>query len=68
MIGNHNNFRKKAYKCNLRRISFLKIFLGAANSAVPGRILPNFEFILDLIVVLVTCKNEEDQIKKKALV
>ena len=30
-----------------------------------GGIPPNFEFILDFIVVLVTCKNEKDLIKNK---
>ena len=32
----------------------------AANSAVRGRICPNFELIRTLIVVLITCKNGED--------
>ena len=35
----------------------------AANSAVHGRIYPNFELIRDLMTVLSTCKNEEDPIK-----
>ena len=35
------------------------------NSAVRGRILPNFEFVRDLIVVLHTSNNEEDPIKNK---
>ena len=35
----------------------------AANSAVPDWILQYFEPIQDFIVVLVTCKNEEDTIK-----
>ena len=39
----------------------------AANSAVRGRIGPNIEVIRDFMVVLPTCKNEEDLIKKKAL-
>ena len=39
----------------------------AANSMVPGRILPNFEFICNIMVDLVTYKNEEDLIKMKAL-
>ena len=40
----------------------------AANSTVPGRILPNFELFqafysyIDIMVVLHTCKNEEDSI------
>ena len=32
---------------------------------VPGRILPNFEPIRDFMVVLVTCKNKEEQIKNE---
>ena len=40
----------------------------AANSAVHGRIWPNLELILTLMVVLITSKNEEDPIKMKALV
>ena len=37
----------------------------AAKSEVSGVILPNFELIKTFIVVLVTCKNEEDPIKNK---
>ena len=37
----------------------------AANSAVHGWILMNFKLIPDYIVVLVTCKNEEDSIKNE---
>ena len=37
----------------------------AANSQVPSRILPNFEPIRDFMVVLVTCKNKEEQIKNE---
>ena len=36
----------------------------ATNSEVSGGILPKFELIQALIVFLVTCKNEEDPIKK----
>ena len=35
----------------------------AANSAVLGPIWPNFEILRDIMVVLVTFKNEEDPIK-----
>ena len=35
------------------------------NSAVPGRIRLKFEIILDVMVVLLTCKNEEDTIKNE---
>ena len=38
---------------------------GAANSAVLNPIWPNFELVRDVMVVLVTCKNEEDQIKNE---
>ena len=37
----------------------------AANSEVSGGILPKFELIQAFIVVLVTCKNEEDPIKNE---
>ena len=35
----------------------------AANSTVLGRIWPKFELVEDIMVVLVTCKYEEDPIK-----
>ena len=37
----------------------------ATNSEVSGRILPKFELIEALIVVLVTCKNDEYPIKNE---
>ena len=37
----------------------------AANSEVSGGILPKFELIQAFVVVLVTCKNEEDPIKNE---
>ena len=37
----------------------------AANSDVSSGILPKFEHIQAFIVVLVTCKNEEDPIKNE---
>ena len=37
----------------------------AANSAVRGRILPNFDLVQVIMVVLHTCKNEENLIKNK---
>ena len=37
----------------------------AANSEVSGRIQPKWELIQACIVVLVTCKNEEDPIKNE---
>ena len=35
----------------------------AANSAVYGRIVQNFKLVRDIIVVLLTCMNEEDPTK-----
>ena len=37
----------------------------AANSEISSGILPKFELIQAFIVVLVTCKNEEDPIKNE---
>ena len=37
----------------------------AANSEVSSGILPKFDLIQAFIVVLVTCKNEEDPIKNE---
>ena len=37
----------------------------AANSEVSNGILPKFELIQAIIVVLITCKNEEDPIKNE---
>ena len=37
----------------------------ANNSEVSGRILPKFKLIQAFIVVLITCKNEEDPIKNE---
>ena len=39
--------------------------LRAANSAVRGQIWPKFELIRDIVVTLVTCRNEEDPLKNK---
>ena len=46
----------------------MKIFprSSAANSAVLGPIWPNFELILDVKDVLITCKNKEDPIKNES--
>ena len=38
---------------------------GADNSAVRGWIWSKFELIRDIVVILVTCKNEEDPLKNK---
>ena len=51
---------------NILNSSQVKDFLNwsrAASSAVHGWIRPNFKLIRDYIVVLVTCKNEENPIK-----
>ena len=37
----------------------------AYNSAVRGWILSKFELIRDIVVILVTCKNEDDPLKNK---
>ena len=37
----------------------------AANYAVNDRIWSNYELVQDFMVVLVTCKNEEEPIKNK---
>ena len=37
-----------------------------ANFTVPCRILPNFELLQDFLVVLITCKNEEDPNKNES--
>ena len=37
--------------------------LKGSNSIVPGSILQNFKSIQDIMVVLLTCKNEEDSIE-----
>ena len=37
----------------------------AANSAVRSRIWPKFELIRYIVVILITCKNEEDPMKNK---
>ena len=38
---------------------------GHVNAAVLGPIWLNFELVRDIMDVLVTCKNQEDQIKNK---
>ena len=39
--------------------------MGIFSDAVLGPIRPNFKLVRDVIVVLVTCKNEKDQIKNE---
>ena len=38
----------------------------AANSAVLGPIWPKFDLILDVMDVLLTCKNKEDRIRNES--
>ena len=45
--------------------SHYKYMSRATNSAVHGPIWSNFELVQDFMVVLLTCKNEEDRIKKR---
>ena len=52
----------KALECSQ---DFLHYKSMGAFSAVPGRILPNFILVRDIMVVLHTCKNEEDPIKNE---
>ena len=64
--GNDRSLDSKSSK--YFEYSRIKDFLNwprAANSAVHGWIRPNFKHISDYIVVLVTCKNEEDRIKNE---
>ena len=58
--------KMKALECSqdFSHYKSMGIFPDAqANSAVHGWIWSNFELVRDLMVVLVTCKNEEDLIK-----
>ena len=48
----------------LSKNQFLTSIKGC-NSAALGLIWPKFEFCPDLLVLLVTCKNEEDPIKNE---
>ena len=48
----------------IQNIDFFK-HKRAANSAVRGQIWQKFELIQDIVVILVTCKNEEDPLKNK---
>ena len=56
--------KKKRYSANKLIVRFFRCSR-AANSEVSGVILPKFELIQALIVVLVICKNEKDPIKNK---
>ena len=56
--------KMKTLECLQDYISFFRRSR-AANSEVSGGILPIFKFIQAFIVVLVTCKNEEDPIKNE---
>ena len=56
-------------------VTYMHIAQGQGQTPVPGvhflyiyeQTSPNFELIQDLKAVLVTCKNEEDPVKMKAL-
>ena len=49
----------------LKGVGFFKTLKGS--SKVIGRILLNFETIRDVMIVLITCKSQEDPSKLKAL-
>ena len=46
-------------------MGFFQTLKGCYNSAALSLIWPNFELFQDFMVVLVTCKNEEDPIKNE---
>ena len=56
--------KMKALECKQDYMMFFRRSR-ATNSEVSGGILPKFELIQAFIVVLVTCKNEEDPIKNE---
>ena len=63
--------KMKALECSqnfshYQSIGDFSIRSRAANSAVLGLIWPNFKHLRDVIIVLITCKNEDGQIKNKA--
>ena len=60
--------QSKALECyqdfpHYKSMGFFFKRLRAANSVVRSQIEPNFELVRDFIVVLHTCKNEEDPIE-----
>ena len=57
----------KALECSQHYTSFFFRRSRADNSGVGGGIWPKFEHIQAFMHVLVTCKNEDDAIKMKAL-
>ena len=68
---NQIQFKIKALECSqdFSHYKSMGIFPDAQRklTAVHGRIWSNFELVHDFMVVLITCKNEEDPIKMKAL-
>ena len=56
--------KMKALECQQDYITFFR-HSRAANSEVSGGILPKFKIIQAFIVVLVTCKTEEDPINNE---
>ena len=63
----HPKMKVLEWSQDLSHYKSLGIFQDAQGQLthVPRRILPNFEFIPDFMVVLVTCKNKEEQIKNE---
>ena len=63
-------FKIKALECSqdFSHYKSMEIFPDAQGqlTAVHGRIWSNFELVQDFMVVLITCKNEEDPIKKES--
>ena len=62
--------KMKALECSqdFSHFKSMRIFpdaKGQANSAIHGQIWSNLEHVRDFMVVLVTCKNEEDMIKNE---
>ena len=62
-------FKIKALECSqdFSHYKSMGIFPDAQGqlTAVHGRIWSNFELVQDFMVVLITCKNEEDPIKNE---
>ena len=64
-----NKSKMKELKCSQNFSHYKSMGISrrsrAANSAVLGPILPNFELVRDVMDFLVTCKYEEDPIKNE---
>ena len=57
--------KMKAIECSQDSSHYMSMGIFPANSAVNNRIWSNFELFRDFMVVLLTCKNEEDPIKNE---